>query len=157
MSLPTTLLTAGTAVAAGINGGAFFAFSNFVMPALSTLAPADGTRAMQRINDKAPNPGFMLTLMGGAVTGLALAVTSIGETGASAGLQAAGGLLSVASAVITIAFHVPRNDRLAAVDADSPEGERVWVRYQREWTRGNHVRTLTSVLSLASLLAAVAS
>ena len=144
-----------TVVAAGINSGAFFVFSNFVMASLGRLAPADGARAMQEMNRGAPNPLFMATLMGGAVTGGVLAATAAGTPGT--GWQVAGGLLSVATALITVVFHVPRNNRLDRVDADTAQGQAVWAGYLVSWTRGNHVRALTSALSVVCLLLAAAS
>lgn len=144
-----------TVVAAGINSGAFFVFSNFVMAALGRLGPADGARAMQEINRGAPNVLFMATLIGGAVTGAVLAATAAGDPGA--GWQLAGGLLSLATALITITFHVPRNNRLDRVDAETVQGQAVWADYLVSWTRGNHVRTATAALSVICLLLAAAS
>lgn len=153
MELTTrTVLIVATAVAAGINAGSFFAFSNFVMQALGRLAPAEGARAMQEINRDAPNPLFMLTLIGGGASGAALALVALGSP--DAGWQLAGGLASSATTVITIGFHVPRNNRLAAVEATSQHGQELWLRYRVTWTRGNHVRTLTSLASLVFLLLA---
>jgi len=144
-----------TIIAAGINSGSFFVFSNFVMGSLSRLTPAEGARAMQEINRAAPNPGFMATLMGGAIAGIMLAATAPGVPGAW--WQAAGGALSVATALITIAFHVPRNNALGRVDADTAEGQAVWIRYIVSWTRGNHLRAATSSLSVACLVLAAAA
>jgi uncharacterized membrane protein len=42
--------------------GVFFAFSNFVMNALSRLSPAQGIAAMQSINLTLTNPLFMTIL-----------------------------------------------------------------------------------------------
>jgi uncharacterized membrane protein len=53
--------------------------------------------------------------------------------------------------VVTIAFNVPRNDALAAADADSPAGAELWQRYLREWTAGNHVRTVAPLAAAALL------
>lgn len=144
-----------TIVAAGINSGAFFVFSNFVMASLGRLPAAEGARAMQEINRGAPNPGFMATLMGAGVTGAVLALTASGAPGAW--WQIAGGSMSTATALITMAFHVPRNNRLDRVDADTTEGQAEWTGYVRSWTRGNHVRTATSTLSVAFLVMAVAA
>ncbi|MDH4169949.1 MAG: DUF1772 domain-containing protein [Acidimicrobiia bacterium] len=144
-----------TVVAAGINSGAFFVFSNFVMASLGRLAPAEGAQAMQEINRGAANPLFMATLIGGGVTGAVLAATAAGDPGA--GWQVAGGLLSLATALMTMTFHVPRNNRLDRVDADSAEGQAVWAGYLVSWTRGNHVRTVTAALSVVCLLLAAAS
>lgn len=144
-----------TIVAAGINSGAFFVFSNFIMASLARLAPAEGARAMQEINRAAPNAGFMVTLIGAGVTGLALAVTAGGVPGAP--WQVAGGALSAASTLITVFFHVPRNNRLDRVDADTPQGQAVWADYVAGWTRGNHVRAATSALSVACLVLAASA
>ena len=142
-------------VAAGVNCGAFFTFSNFVMPALGRLEPADGARAMQAVNRAAPNVGFMTALMGGAVAGALLAVTASGLDGA--GWRVAGGLAAVAGAVITAAFHVPRNNALDRVDVHSTAGQELWARYLVVWTRGNHARVATSAASLVCLVLAAAA
>lgn len=63
-----------------------------------------------------------------------------------------GGLLYLAGAIlVTIAYHVPRNDALATVDPDSPDAARRWARYVRSWTAANHVRTVAP-LAAATLL-----
>jgi uncharacterized membrane protein len=49
--------------------------------------------------------------------------------------------------VLTIAYHVPRNDALARVDPGSAGAEAAWSRYLAEWVPWNHVRTFTSVAS----------
>lgn len=60
-------LTLAAAVGAGISGGVSFALSTFVMPGLRRLPAREGIAAMQQINLKAPNPLFMLALLGSAV------------------------------------------------------------------------------------------
>ena len=49
----------------------------------------------------------------------------------------------LAAIVVTAAFHVPRNDTLAALDPNAAESARYWTTYLSQWTAGNHVRTLT--------------
>ncbi|MGI9611714.1 MAG: DUF1772 domain-containing protein [Acidimicrobiales bacterium] len=144
-----------TIITAGINCGAFFAFSNFVMPPFGHLAPAEGARAMQAINRAAPNPAFMTALMGGALGGVVVAVTASGFDGG--GWRIAGGLLALATAAITAVYHVPRNNALDKADADSEAGQAYWARYRVTWTRGNHLRAITSALSLLCLALAAAA
>ena len=48
------VVVAVTAFASAVIGGALFGFSTFVMKALGRLAPAEGIRAMQRINEDTP-------------------------------------------------------------------------------------------------------
>ena len=43
------------------------------------------------------------------------------------------------------------------VDADTAEGQAVWIRYIVSWTRGNHLRAATSSLSVACLVLAAAA
>ena len=46
---------------------------------------------------------------------------------------------------LTMSYHVPRNNQLAAADPDDPASAGLWERYQREWTRGNHLRAAAGV------------
>lgn len=149
--LPTVLLTV-TATGAGLTGGVFLAFSTFVMTALRRLPTPDGIRAMQQINRAAPQPLFLLILLGTAVLGALTAVLAV--TGSAPGNvgKVIGGLLSTATAAITIVFHVPRNNALAAVGPDTAGADRDWQRYLRVWIPGNHLRTLTSASSCVLLI-----
>ncbi|MGQ0721513.1 MAG: anthrone oxygenase family protein [Candidatus Eiseniibacteriota bacterium] len=143
---------------AGTVGGVFFAFSTFVMKALSRLPAAAGVTAMQRINVVVLNPLFLGAFVGTAALAAACVVASLRPWHEPRSLLLlAGGVLYLGgSFALTIAFHVPRNDALAKLDADSAEAAARWARYLREWTAGNHVRTaaslgaaLCSALSLA--------
>ena len=51
-------------------GGVFFAFSSFVMKALSRLPAAEGIAAMQSINVVVLNPSFLGAFMGTAILSL---------------------------------------------------------------------------------------
>src|SRR5699024_6794249 len=55
-----------TALACAVVAGVFFAFSGFVMRALSALPPADAATAMQSINRTAVRPPLMIALFGTA-------------------------------------------------------------------------------------------
>lgn len=149
-------LTIASAVGAAVSGGVFFAFSTFVMRALDDLSPAEGIRAMQSINRAAPNPAFMALLFGTAGASLVLivdAARNVGEPGS--GYRLAAGALFLVVIALTAAYHVPRNDELAALDGASLDAPRQWARYVSNWTAWNHVRTLapiaSAVLSILSL------
>lgn len=144
------LVIAGV-VGAAISGGAFFAFSNFVMPALAKLQPADGTSAMQAINVAAPTPTFVAAIAGSGIAGVPVVVANLDQFGdAWVRYVAAGAALSLASFVITVAGNVPRNNALDAVDAASTAGQATWFEYLTSWTRLNTVRTITSLTSVAA-------
>lgn len=153
MSPSRTALMLVAALGCGAMGGVFFAFSAFVMRGLGRLPVPQGIAAMQSINVTAVTPPFMLALFGTAAACVVLAVSSgsrWGEPGASAGL--AGCLLYlIGTILVTIAFNVPRNDALAAVDPRSAEGARLWADYLRTWTAWNHVRT-AAALAAATLI-----
>jgi uncharacterized membrane protein len=147
------LVTLGAAVGGGLNAGVFFAFSTFVMPALSRLPPAQGIAAMQAINVAAINRWFMGALFGTAAACVLLAAAALlagSEPGSR--LRLGGCVLYLAGAIlVTIAFNVPLNDALASVAPASAGATDQWREYVLEWTRWNHVRA-GAALSAAVML-----
>jgi uncharacterized membrane protein len=53
--------------------------------------------------------------------------------------------------VLTGTYHIPRNNKLDRLDANSAEGIAYWAVYLKEWVRMNHVRTIAP-LAAAVLL-----
>lgn len=151
------VLTLVTALGCGLSAGAMFAFSSFVMPALRRLQSARGIEAMQSINVMAPTPVFMTAVFGTALLCAVLAVWGIFTLDEDYGvyLLIGGILYLVGTAGLTIAYNVPRNNALAAVDPDSQEGAELWSRYSVEWTRGNHVRAAAGIGAAALLTIAL--
>jgi uncharacterized membrane protein len=151
-------LTLVALVGAAISGGAFFAFSNFVMPAFERLPAGNGAAAMQAVNVAAPSPSFVAAIVGAGLVGVPAAVVELDRFGDGAvRLLVAGAALSLASFVITIVFNVPRNNALDRVDADGVPGQQYWRRYLVSWTRANTARTLTSLASVACYGASLAA
>lgn len=62
---------------AGLIGGLFFAFSSFVMKALSEIAPAEGIHAMQSINRVVINPAFLGVFLGTAAVSMIVAILTL--------------------------------------------------------------------------------
>ena len=151
-------LTLIAALGSGLMAGTFFAFSTFVMQALARLAPGQGIAAMQSINVVVINPLFMAGFMGTAAVCVVLAVVSLVRWGESEAAYALAGslLYLVGTFGVTIAFNVPRNDALAAVDPDSDDGARVWAGCVRSWTAWNHVRTVAALAAAGALIIALA-
>ncbi|MEE8584766.1 MAG: anthrone oxygenase family protein [Acidobacteriota bacterium] len=150
-------LTFLSALGCGLIAGVFFAFSAFLMKALARLPPAQGIAAMQSINVAVINPLFMVALFGTALACVALAVSSLfrwSEPGA-AYLLVGSLLYLVGTVAVTIVFNVPRNDALAAVEADTAEGANLWPRYIAGWTVWNHLRTAAALAAAASLTIAL--
>lgn len=153
MSAFAQALTIFCAVGAGTAAGTFFTFSTFTMAGLKRLAPAQGAAAMQAINREAPTPLFMLLLFGTGVACLVLmihAALRLEQPGSWYRLVA--GLIYIFGVVVmTVVYHVPRNEILEALDAESAEGVAYWTTYLEEWVRMNHVRTIAPLVTAALL------
>ncbi len=146
-------LTLVAALGCGLVAGTFFTFSTFVMTALARLPAAQGIAAMQSINIVVLNPLFMLAFLGTALVSVAVAVLSALEWEEPAAFyQVAGSALYLVGTIfVTIAFNVPRNDALAAVNPEDAGSAGLWRRYVTEWTAWNHLRGLAALAAAASL------
>jgi uncharacterized membrane protein len=149
------IVTATAAVGSGIVGGVFFAFSTFVMKALDRLDARASIRAMQAINDAAPNAWFMSVLFGTAFVSLAVGVGAIsGSRQLGTTYQLIGCVAFLIAVMITIAYHVPRNDALARFDPATIAPHR-WTAYSAGWTAWNHARAGAAILAAAMFTAAL--
>lgn len=139
--------TLGTALASGLVAGVFFAFSTFVMRALDDLPAAQGVAAMQSVNRAAITPLFMLALLGTAAACAALIVVAVlgWSEPRAPWLLAGGALYLIGTFMLTIGYHVPLNDALAAVDPHAAEAARRWSDYVGDWTLWNHVRAAAAL------------
>jgi uncharacterized membrane protein len=153
------VLTLVTALGAAVSAGVFFAFSNFVMAALGRIPAPEGIRAMQEINITVITPLFMTALFGTGAACLAIAIAALADWNGDYGpyLIAAAALYVIGSVGVTMVFNVPRNNALARVDAETPEGESVWRRYLVEWTAWNTVRTVACLVTTGLLIGAIAA
>ena len=145
-------------IGAGIVGGVFFAFSTFVMKALAQLPASQGIAAMQRINIVVLNPLFLGVFMGTAVLAAICVVAALFPWSATKSvlLLVAGLSYLIGSFGVTVVFNVPRNERLARLEAESRAAADYWPIYVREWLLWNHVRTVASLVSAGSAAAALA-
>jgi uncharacterized membrane protein len=149
-SLP--VLTTFAALGCGVVGGVFFTFSVFVMKALDRLPPSKGISAMQSINTAAPTPWFMVALFGTGLACVTLAISALFRLDQpDAVYHLVGGALYLVTIVLTIVFHIPRNDALAVFDPDSTEAASYWSYYVSAWTAWNHVRTIASIAAAGAL------
>ena len=140
------------ALGAGLVAGIFFTFSTFVMKALKRLPPAQGIAAMQSINVVVINPWFMTAFFGTAVACVILAILSLLDwhRPGAGHLLLGSALYLLGTILVTIAFNVPRNNALAAVEPASAEGGRLWAGYVKSWTTWNHVRTVAALAAAAA-------
>ena len=150
----TDILTFAAVLGSGLVAGIFFAFSTFVMRALGQLPANQGIAAMRAINVTVLNPWFFLAFFGTAAVCLPVAFLALGS---AAGMHrtyllAGCALYLLGCLLVTVAFNVPMNNRLASADADSSGAKALWANYLSRWTLWNHVRTAAS-LAAAGLFA----
>lgn len=150
-------LTAGvtaTAVGSGVMGGVLFAFSSFVMPALNRIPAREAVVAMQSINERAP-AGLGIPLVGTALGSGVLAVHALATRDDGWELRLAGAGLYLIAFGITVAYHIPRNNALDAVDPNGVELGRTWADYYGGWVRWNHARTAAAITGSAAYIASL--
>jgi uncharacterized membrane protein len=159
MTRIVTILLWFSAIGCGLLGGLYFAFSTFIMRALGELGQAAGAAAMNAINSTILRSLFMPFFFGTTLTSLALAVAALFRwSEAGAGAMLAGGIVYVLGMFgVTMAFNVPLNNALAAVDTAAPEAAQVWARYLRDWTFWNHVRTIACIAAAGLFTAVIAA
>lgn len=143
------VLTVAALIAASVSGGAFFTFSNFVMPALAKRPAAEAVSAMQAINAAAPNPMFVTAIAGAGLIGVPVALANVDHLAeTSSTFLFAGLVLSLASLAVTMLANVPKNNALDQVDPTGATAEADWAVYVGSWTRANSLRTVTSLASV---------
>ena len=151
-------LTIIGAVGSGLIAGVFFAFSTFVMSGLRKAPAPAGIAAMQSMNREAPTPAFMLAWFG--ATGICIvlgivAITKWGSTAATLAVIAA--ILSLVPAIVTGAYHQPRNLAFEHIDPTAPGSVEAWRSYLAGWVPWNHVRTVSSAAAAVLLTISVRS
>jgi uncharacterized membrane protein len=151
------VLTLLAALGCAMMAGVFFAFSAFVMKALARLPAEQGVAAMQAINVAAVTFAFMAALFGTAVACGALAVWALfaWDERFAPYLIVGGALYLLGTILLTIVYHVPRNEALATLEPQSAEAESHWKRYLSGWTAWNHLRAATALAAAATLTIAL--
>ena len=135
-------------------GGVFSAFSEFIMAALLKAEPASGIEAMQHINRTVIRTQFVAGILLIAPASILMALYSLTAFDGAARFALIGAPAIYVPMVflMTMLGNVPMNNRLDRLDRTQPEAHAYWVRYGRNWTRLNHVRTLGSVATAALYL-----
>jgi uncharacterized membrane protein len=150
------ILTIVAAVGAGVSCGVFFAFSTFVMTALGRLPAAEGISAMHAINKAAPTPLFMLTLFGTGAIGIVLSPVALRHLDQRWAVYVlTGTALYLVCLVLTMVYHVPRNNALALVDPAGPGAAHAWEQYLSPWIAWNHVRTVSALAGCTAFILAL--
>lgn len=153
--LPVLILL--SALGSGLMAGTFFAFSSFVMRALTRLPPERGAAAMQSVNVAVFPSAFLSVFLGTAALCLGLGIIACLQWGRpGTGWLLAGCLLYLAGTfAVTAAGNVPLNEALAGADPDTPAGAEAWARYVGPWTAWNHVRTAAALAATVAFVLAL--
>ncbi len=142
-------------IAYALVGGAFLAFSDFIMRSLAKTGGVGGVESMQVINREVFRWLFMSLFLGLVpISLLAIGYSLVNLSGPAATL------ITLASAIyligcfgVTIAFNVPMNEALAGMDLSDDATRVYWSQtYVPRWTFWNSVRTAACVVSAALLL-----
>ncbi len=157
MEILTLALLWFGAIGFGIMAGIYFTFSVFAMKSFAAISPAAGIAAMQSINEVIVKSAFLPLFFGTSLAALVTVVLSVIDSSSPGSLWMGlgGGIYFVGMFLCTVFFNVPLNNKLAAVDPTSPEGEDVWNMYLRVWTRWNHVRTVACTIACAFFIQAL--
>ncbi|WP_433786532.1 DUF1772 domain-containing protein [Actinomycetospora sp. CA-101289] len=144
------------AALASLLAGVYLAFSLTIMPALAGLPDRVLVTVMQTVNRVIVRPGFALLFFGAPLAGVATAVLVPldGAPPVLVALAVAGGVLQVASIVLTVVVHLPRNDALDRADPDDAgDVARAREAFERPWTRAHRVRTAVTTVGALALVA----
>lgn len=150
------VLTLYATIGSGLMAGLFFIFSAGVMRALAQRPAHEGMAMMQTINITIINPAFLTVFLGTALACVPILFFTFGQwDDPGASYAFVGSLLYlVGSLLITAVYHVPKNNALASVSPTTPDGASLWADYLTNWTVGNHIRTIITLV--ATLLFALA-
>jgi uncharacterized membrane protein len=145
------------AIGSGLVAGIFFAFSAFVMTALSRIPAEQGIAAMNSINVTIVRSPFMVLFIPTAILCIVIAALAFlnWREGASPWMLSGAALYLIAAFASTVVFNVPMNDALASVSGSGPEVAALWATYIKDWTWWNHVRTTASLFASIAFVRAL--
>ena len=137
-----------------------YVFSTFVMRGLDRTEPVEAITAMRAMNVEAnSNPAFLLGYFCAAILAVAVGIVAVVQLRQPGSwVLLIGAILGILAAIITMAFNVPLNNHLDAVNPvglSPADAAREWQAYLTPWTNWNHVRTATSFIAAAVMLIGV--
>jgi uncharacterized membrane protein len=152
------IILIGTATAAGLTAGLFFAWSCSVMPGLAQVSDRVFIAAMQSMNRAIQNPLFFSCFFGAALllplsTYLFFDVAMVFEL-----LIGATSIYWVGVMGITIWGNVPLNNSLDTFQMESASEEEILksrTDFESRWNKLNHIRTVASVATFVLVITVV--
>jgi uncharacterized membrane protein len=152
-SAQTGFLLAAT-ITMGLMAGVFGLYAHTIMRGLGSTDDRTFVSAFQAIDRAIINPLFMLAFFGALVlTGVATLLQVVDDTGSVLWWLVVAFTLYLAVVVITVAVHVPLNDRIkAAGDPDRIDLAAVRADFQESrWIAWNTVRAVAVTVAFGCL------
>ena len=139
-------------VSFGFIGGVYFAFSFFVMHSLNKHNPSEAIKIMNSINEVILKSPFIILFFFSSFIALALFIDNFISKTLISDQGFASLIFLVGMFLCTALKNVPLNRKLADFNdlSDNPEME--WRHYYKHWVRWNHVRTVSSFISMTLLV-----
>lgn len=147
------------AIGFGLMAGIYFAFSAFIMNALAEISKPAAMKAMQSINEVILRSPFMVLFFGTSMISVVLIVVALMDLNSAGNVFVlfSGSIYFLGMFLCTVFFNVPLNEKLKAAQPDTQNGQNVWELYLRVWTRWNHIRTISCLVSAAIMVLLSAS
>lgn len=141
-------------LAVGLMAGIYFTFSAVVMKALAQLPALQGARAMNRINTVIVRTLFMPLFFGSTALMAGLGVWQLfhWQPQHSLWVFAATMLYVFGMFAVTAVGNVPLNNGLQQREGNDGALAHGWALYLGDWTRLNHIRTVSCLMACALLL-----
>lgn len=137
------------AISTGLMAGIYFSFSGFIMKSFEQMGAHKAVPAMNAINKVILHSPFMPLFFGSSLLSLALVFIALfnWQAAVSTPLLIASSSYFIGMFLCTVFFNVPLNKRLASTEISGESFNRVWRHYLKNWTRWNHIRTVSSLLA----------
>ena len=147
-SIINSLLWAA-AISCGLMAGIYFAFSVFIMQSFAKIKTEQAIAAMNSINKVILRSLFMPLFFGSSIISVLLIIVGINQWNEihSVLILLAGAIYLVGMFMCTVLFNVPLNNALANQDPKSEIAQQVWTHYLTSWTKWNHLRTMSSLVT----------
>ncbi len=146
------------ALGSGIIAGVFFAFSTFVMKALTRLPHYNGIATMQSINIVVLNPWILVIFFGTALFSIiAMGIAMLRWNDPHAIYLLVGSIFYIVGCfLVTLALNVPKNNVLANIKLEAiDDAGKIWASYVSTWTQWNHVRTTAAAIASVCFILAL--
>ncbi|BFM08168.1 DUF1772 domain-containing protein [Halioxenophilus aromaticivorans] len=139
-------------VMTGIMAGIYAAFSLFVMRSLAKLDAINAGEAMVAINQTIVKTLFVPLFFGSVLLYAYALVDALVYSKPQATLLAFAAVIYLLGMfVVTLKGNVPMNNRLQVLAPNHHQLREYWPQYAQQWSRLNHIRTVSSALATTLL------